>query len=207
MSARITTAAVMITLTALAAACDQPLPTAAVDQDLASMDLVAAGHAQAGDEVPLRMTADGTFIGQDLAPGFGPPTLGRSTFDGRCTVPSDFVVRFSLSGRATHHGRFTASVEHCTQLDFQTGLSTITDGSITYRAANGDVLRSRHQGASENPAVGTGSVSHHEYVGGTGRFAGASGEATSHTACNRSTGTCVFSLQGTLRYDASDRSR
>jgi hypothetical protein len=205
MSFRTPTAASLATLAILAMACDEPLPTTALDEGPASWDLVAAGHRQPGDEVPLRLKADGTFVGQDLAPGFGPPMFGKSTFDGRCSVPSDVVNRFSLEGQATHLGRLTALVEHCVQLDFQTGLGTITDGRITYLAANGDELRSHHEGASEE--TGTGSVSHHQYVGGTGRFAGASGEATSHTVCDRSAGTCVFSLEGVLRYEASARSR
>lgn len=200
MSTRITTGALM-TLAILAGGCDRPLPTEGIHEEPAALGLVAASHTQAADDVPLRIKGSATLKGQEFAPGFGPPTFGRSTFDGRCSAPADFLIRFTVQGQATHLGRFTASAEHCSRIDFQAGrTAAITDGVLTYTAANGDELRSVYE---RGPDPGE----DHEFVGGTGRFASASGGGTAHVACNRATGTCVFDLEGILHYDASDRSR
>lgn len=200
MSARVITPAALITISLLAGGCERPLPTEPIRDVSAAKALVAAGRAQGGEDVPLRIHAGATLRGQDLAPGFGPPTFGRSTFDGRCSAPADIVIRFTVEGRATHLGHFTASAEHCSQIDFQTGRTTaITDGVLTYTAADGDELWSRYE-------RGQVPDEHHEFVGGTGRFASSTGGGTARVACDRATGTCVFDLEGALRYSASDRS-
>jgi hypothetical protein len=190
---------VVVVLACLALGCDQALSTAA-PQELLADGSVAAGRVPSMDGAPLRIQAGATFAGRELAPGFGPPSFGRSTFDGRCSAPADFVIRFSLDGRATHLGHFEASAEHCSQIDFATGrTSAITDGVLNYRSADGDELWSTyHRGAEP--------VEHHEFGGGTGRFSGATGEGSARVSCDPSTGTCAFRLRGALVYDASDRS-
>lgn len=191
----------LIVLTFMAGGCTEPSPTGVIPEEPAAFDIIAAHHVQPPGGVPLRVRAGATLVGQDFAPGFGPPTFGRSTFDGRCSAPADFVIRFAVEGEATHLGRFTASAEHCSQIDFAAGrTSAITDGVLTYTAANGDELWSRYQ-------RGLDPAEHHEFVGGTGRFTGASGDGTAHVACNQATGTCVFELDGLLHFDASDRRR
>jgi hypothetical protein len=154
----------------------------------------------------MELTGVGVFQGQTLAPDFGPPAFGRSLFDGRCTVPSDVVISFTLSGQASHLGTYTAALEHCLQVDFATGLSAISDGVATFTAANGDELWDRYQRVV--PGSGSrGDPESHVFVGGTGRFEAASGEAWLIARCDRSSGLCDVELQGELTYDASDRRR
>ena len=84
--------------------------------------------------------------------------------------------------------------------------------TATYTAANGDVLRTTNVGigtpASDFPGVvlaGTETA-----VGGTGRFAEATGTATivgSAILAGPAANTGEFTVSGTLRYAASDRSR
>lgn len=203
MTTRITAfaSAPLVTLVLLGTACDEPLPTEALHEEPAVVGPVAASHARAPEALPLHIMAGATLEAQELAPGFGPPTFGRSTFDGRCSSPADFVISFAVAGQATHLGRFTASAEHCSQLDFQTGAtSAITDGVMTFTAANGDQLWDHYQ-------RGAAPAEDHEFVGGTGRFAGATGQGTAFVSCNRQAGTCTFELTGALQYDASDRSK
>jgi hypothetical protein len=115
-------------------------------------------------------------------------------------VPSDFVIRFSIAGQATHMGNVTASEEHCSLVDFETGLTlSDSDGEMIITAANGDELWVRHH---RSP----GEQDHAQFAGGTGRFTDASGQAVLRVECDRSTGTCVLEMEGVLAYDASDRS-
>lgn len=84
--------------------------------------------------------------------------------------------------------------------------------TATYTAANGDLLRTVNVGlgtpASDFPGVvltGTETA-----VGGTGRFANATGSATivgSAVLAGPAANTGEFSVSGTLSYAASDRSR
>jgi hypothetical protein len=151
------------------------------------------------ESLPFQMSANAQLLGQDFAPGFGPPSFGRSTFEGRCSLPSDFVIGFSFRGRALHLGRVEGAVEHCTQVDFQTGSAEVTDGVLTLTAANGDVLLATYVGSPGPDGL-------EEYVtfdGGSGRFEEATGTATAHPRCNRVTGVCDFPMSGVLAYDAS----
>lgn len=160
------------------------------------------GAAEAGH--PFMLEGDGTLAGQDFAPDFGPPTFGRSLFGGRCSVPSDFVIRFRLSGDASHLGRYTADLEHCTQVDFSTGRTTLSDGEATFLSADGSELWDRYERTT--PGSGNaGDPEDHVFVGGTGRFESASGWAALTARCDRATGTCEVEAEGTLSYDASDR--
>lgn len=159
----------------------------------------SATRGQPDAELPFRLSGSAVLVSQDLAPGFGPPTFGRSDFDGRCSVPSDFVLTFHMEGRATHLGRYTADVQHCTQIDFASGADTQTDGVMTLTAADGDELWDRYE--QTTPVDGIPEV--HEFVGGTGRFSGAGGGGLGHPECDRAAGTCVFELVGTISFDPS----
>lgn len=184
----------------LALACGGSAPT-----DPTGEPAAAANRGQPGQELPFRMSGGAVLLGQEFAPGFGPPTFQRSDFDGRCSVPSDFVIRFSLEGRATHLGNVTATAEHCTRIDFQTGLSSWRDGVLIFTAADGDQLWDSYESAGSFPPPDPDVPSRelHEFTGGTGRFVGASGEGMSHVACDTSAGTCVFEMEGVIVYDAS----
>jgi hypothetical protein len=159
--------------------------------------LMASHEHRALAEVPFHLRGDAVLEAQIFAPGF---PADASDFGGRCSVPSHFVISFSLTGQATHLGDVSALLEHCTQLDLQTGLFSISDGEMVVTAANGDELWTRSQQA-------LGGEEHHEFVGGTGRFVEASGGAVAHAECDRAAGTCVVAMDGVIVYAASDRSR
>lgn len=164
--------------------------------------LIPATRGQPQKELPFRLDGDAVLLGINFAPGFGPPLFGKDDFGGRCSTPSDFVIQFALEGEATRLGRFTAVAEHCSLVDFQAGGSMIMDGVLVMTAANGDELWSHY----ERLALGEGVPEQHEFVGGTGRFVGASGHALAHPMCNQAAGTCTFDMEGVIVYDASDRS-
>ncbi len=179
-------------LALLAGGCTDSMTTAPIDRAAASYDRTERA-------LSFRLSGDAVLLGRDLAPGFGPPEFGKSEFGGRCSVPSDYVIRFSIAGQATHMGQVTAFDEHCGRLDFQTGLGVSdSDGEMTITAANGDELWVRHD---RRP----GELDQGQFTGGTGRFTGASGEVVSRVQCDQAAGTCVLEMEGALAYDASDR--
>lgn len=193
-----------IAMALFAGGCDQPPPTDAVDEASAAMGPVTASPVRAGQKAPFRVSGIATLVRQELAPQFGPPRFGKSTFGDRCSIPSDYIIRFSLEGQATHLGRFASTAEHCSLIDFPTGATSIHDGILTLTAADGDELWDRYEG---QVAPTDAAAEIHTFVGGTGRFAGASGRGMSHVDCDRAAGTCVFELEGVLRFDASRRRR
>lgn len=180
----------------LATGCTERAPTATIDGSSSAIE----AHRLAKNSTPFRMTGEGAFLGQDFAPGFGPPLFGKSTFDGRCSQPSDFVIRFGVWGEATHLGRADAHLEHCSIVDFQTGRSAIIDGEMVIIASNGDELHVQYSRAADQV------VEPVEFVGGTGRFSNASGEGHQTATVDRATGTVTsFNLEGLISYQASDR--
>lgn len=175
----------------LAGGCDRPVPVAPIDAHVATLDASRA-PIEPGEELPFVWSGSGVFVGQDLAPDFGPLTFGKSDFDGRCSGPADYVARFAVTGEATHLGKVDATLEHCGYIDWQAGVATDRDGLMVITAANGDELHGNYE---------TGSI---EFDGGTGRFAAATGHGTIHVEADRSTGTIpVFEMEGTLTYAAS----
>jgi len=122
-------------------------------------------------------------------PPFPPPPVFQSTDTGLC--------RFSQLGETAFYG--------VQQINFVAGTQS---GERTFTAANGDILRAVHVGTST--PVGPGLISFRAtvtFVGGTGRFAHATGQATGWGTANLATRTSVASFEGSVTYDASDRSR
>lgn len=205
-SSRLTAIACGLSLLAVSCGHDAATGPDAPSSDTAERDVAVAASPvdlrSTEGQLPMHVTASAVVLQQDFAPGFGPPTFGRSTFGGRCSTPSDFLIRFRLDGTATPLGQFTAIAEHCSVIDFLAGTGTETDGVAVFTAANGDELIDNYEGTN---APGQGFEEQHTFVGGTGRFANAAGGGVGRGICDRQAGTCVFSLDGTIDYDASDR--
>ena len=80
-------------------------------------------------------------------------------------------------------------------------------GERTFTAANGDLLRAVHAGRSAPSGPGLVSfVTTLTFVGGTGRFANATGQMTGEGTANLITRTTSVTNEGWIAYDASDRS-
>lgn len=193
-----TVTTVLLAASLLAGCSESPAgPEVPLRPELAHVPALAAGR---DGLVPFRLDASAVLLAQDFAPDFGPPLFGKSDFDGRCSTPSDFLIRFGLVGEATHLGALTGTAEHCSQVDFQTGASSVTDGVMTLTAANGDELHATYMG-QPGPR---GLEEHLTFVGGSGRFESATGNAISRPTCDRSAGTCVLVSSGGIAYDAAD---
>lgn len=155
-------------------------------------------RAAADAERPFRLSGRATLIAQEFAPGFPGEA---SDFEGRCSVPSHFIISFSMVAEATHLGRLAGHFEHCSRIDFETGGATLSDGVATLTAADGDELQARYRTADDPVGDFDEMV---VFDGGTGRFQDATGQALGNAVCDRAAGTCMYEARGKLGYDASD---
>lgn len=155
----------------------------------------AAGDQAAEHARPFKISME--FAGSIIGP---PGTHGCDS----TSVPA----RLAGGGHATHLGRIAEGVDGFVCQDLDTGV--ITNGSATYLAANGDSVNASFEGrAYVNPDgtfTGEGNAT---IVGGSGRFASASGAWTwTMSGMFLPDGTTLTALEGTgwIAYDASDRS-
>jgi hypothetical protein len=153
--------------------------------------------------LPYRATYVISASGMEMAPGYPDE---KSHFDGRCSVPSDWVIAFVGSGNATHLGTLAFSSSHCTQMG---EVITISDGQAELVAASGDVLLYEYGNARFSfPDEATAcALIDATFVGGTGRFAGATGDAEESSCFELTGGPMVVDMRidavGAVAYDAS----
>lgn len=141
---------------------------------------------------------------------FAPPgTL--STFDGRCSVPSAFVVFATIAGQATHLGRFEGTASHCNQPGAAPGvIATYRDGLVSLVGANGEALSATYGLGTIRPDPDVpGRLLFEDsftLTGGTGRFEGASGGGTDRGALDGDVSAVLagapvrFEQAGTITY-------
>jgi hypothetical protein len=144
--------------------------------------------SSAAHPVPLKGTLDGTHV-------------SRTPFD----PPRVFDV-FEISGTATHLGQFELTLEAI--VDFGT-LPPTAEGTMTFTAANGDVLVAEFTGSSALVVPGTVLITEHAIVdpeNSTGRFAGATGTFTVARLADAATGVTgvtIGSFDGTITFAAT----
>jgi hypothetical protein len=91
--------------------------------------------------------------------------------------PNALTLGFAFSGTSTHLGRFTGAGTNCTEFSLATQGVAIWDGRLIITAADGSTLSTVGAGFQDAPVDGVAVASQiHTVVGGTGRFAGATGE-------------------------------
>jgi hypothetical protein len=114
---------------------------------------------------------------------------------GDCPTGYEVAEDSTYTGRGTHLGRFTMDETLCLDLDT---FEFFVDGTIF--AANGDELNFSVGGIFPQSSGWV-------FEGGTGRFASAEGVA--HETLIRDNGGPIIGIEaeGTIRFDASDRSR
>ncbi len=174
----------------------------------------AATRGAPTQQLPFHLRMSGVDRPLEMAPGVI-PFLDRSTFGGRCSVPSDWITTVDSVGVAQHLGRVSVVSWHCTRFDFFSpppGLSVFNGGHMTLTAANGDELWVTYSGTflfypGDTPDVGLSKATFETMtiVGGTGRFSDASGSLTGTAVDNFPAGPNVTTISGTITYDASMR--
>lgn len=144
----------------------------------------------------------------------GQPGVDKSTFDGRCSLPSDYVITATFEGHATHAGRIAGEASHCSQIEWTPqgpGGATYSDGRGVMTTANGStiVLRYGNGTTGVNPATGEMWFKDNwTFIGGTGHFVGASGAGTEGGRFKDFnavlSGTPIpMTMEGTITYDPS----
>jgi opacity protein-like surface antigen len=108
-------------------------------------------------------------------------------------VPPMLFVNSNAVGHASQLGRYTATFE------FQVDLRTSTaSGSFTMTAANGDTLFGTLSGHSTPAGSFAAIVETDTILGGTGRFAGATGSFTVERLLDQATGISSGSFNGAI---------
>jgi len=98
----------------------------------------AAVPAIATSQRPVSEAMSGYMLGMRMADDL----LNGSTFDGRCSAPSQWVSSSAGTGTMSHLGRVTWTTEHC----FQLFAGTFGDAVLVITAANGDRLYGTYDG-------------------------------------------------------------
>ena len=134
------------------------------------------GPVPAGEQVPFK----GRFEGDVTVTPLAPPFLS---------------VLVDATGNATQLGRFTLDIPHVVN---RADLSAI--GTYEFTAANGDTVIAEFTGIA-TPTDVPGVLYIEEtatIIGGTGRFAGATGSFVSERLYDRVAGTTIGSFEGTI---------
>ena len=132
----------------------------------------AATRGQPGKQLSFRGYVQG-FVTVEFAPGF---PFVRSTFGGRCSTPSDWVAHWSGTGTSSHTGKISAFGSDCDRVDLATGNVVYDEGVITEWGANGDYIFATY--TNGRGTLGGTFTDDWTITGGTGRFAGATGQGT-----------------------------
>jgi hypothetical protein len=119
------------------------------------------------------------------------------SLEGSGTVNNDGSL--SASGRATHLGLWTEIGELSLAPDPNNPNLLIATGNATFTAANGDQLEGVIEDGSLDVTTGIATGTFH-FVGGTGRFEGASGTVSFVVEQNLATGAFAITGVGTLSY-------
>jgi hypothetical protein len=134
------------------------------------------------------------------------PIQGRceASYAAPPVVAPPFIRHVSVGTcQLSHLGRVSLRTE--AEINLATGVQV---AAVTFTAANGDRLRVSSVGTGTPTGtttvhfIGTATI-----VGGTGRFASATGEMAVEGDVDSATGDARFSYNGWITYDASDRSR
>jgi hypothetical protein len=141
------------------------------------------------------------LVSFETAAAQSPPVPFNGVIEGTYTVtpippfPPQFVeVLVTATGLATHIGAMTAVSPHIVEVSTMTAV-----GTWTFTAANGDTLLADLIGEAEMVAPGfllvveTGTI-----TGGTGRFAGASGEFIMERLLDQVNLTTIGHFEGTI---------
>jgi hypothetical protein len=139
--------------------------------------LALAGPAAAGDQIPFKGTLEGSFTVIPVPP----PSINR---------------QLDATGHATHLGDFTYDFPH--SVDRSVMPSTAV-GFATFTAANGDQVFAFVSGQATLVSPGVLLAEENGTIlGGTGRFAGASGSFVGERLIDIVNLTTIGSFEGTI---------
>lgn len=169
--------------------------------------LLTLAVASCAREAPTTVRADVPALTRVAAEPASRPLTGRceTSFDPP-PFPLPPVLRQVDTGicQLSHLGR--ATIYSVQDIQFATGTQVSVE--LTFTAENGDVLRATNAGTSAPGGPGVTFQGTTTFVGGTGRFASATGEARIAGTANFATNTAEFTVvDGWIAYGAAARSQ
>jgi hypothetical protein len=121
------------------------------------------------------------------------------TLEQRCG--DDLSLALTLTGTATHVGRFSAMGTHCTEWGLLESAVPFYSGIATFTAADGSTLEVHYEGWQDAPEGFRATLAVTvDVVGGTGRFADAAGSWTGAGSIDFTTFTVETTLSGWVSY-------
>ena len=127
-------------------------------------------------------------------------TVAVVPVDQRCG-PNAITIGFEGAGVASHLGRMTGNGSNCTEPTLGAESVEIWDGTATFVAADGSTLTAAYSGVQAAPVGGAAeTIVTNTVVGGTGRFAGASGSWTQTGTIDFVTGSFTGTFSGWIAY-------
>lgn len=139
----------------------------------------------ANESLPITGVCETAFV----PPTFPPPPVIRQVDQGICQL--------------SHLGR--TALYSLQEIDLVAGTQTSIE--LTYTAANGDILRAVNTGTNVPNGPGVRFSATTTFVGGTGRFANATGQARIEGTASFVTNTASYTVDGWIAYDAAANSR
>jgi predicted small lipoprotein YifL len=169
--------------------------------------LAACGDAGPLPLAPEALTPKDASLARAADGHVATPWRGECATSFVPTGPTSLLITGTC--QLAHLGRATLIAEQ-TLVPGPNGLQYTN--TVTYTAANGDLLRTTNTGSALPTADGTGFVltGVETAIGGTGRFSRAEGSATvmgTAYLAGPAAGTGTLAVEGTLRYAASDAAR
>ena len=155
-----------------------PSPTTLMSASAASLAASAPAPSSMSGERPWKAKLVWTVTGIEWA---GEPGRATSTFGGRCSVASDYVISAGFRGEATHAGKVTGTTGHCSQISWSNGApagATYSDGRGTCVSANGSTIILRYGNGTTGFDPAANELWFRDdwtFIGGTGLFEGATG--------------------------------
>ena len=147
---------------------------------VAAPDGVALART-ANESIPISGACETAFV----PPTFPPPPVIRQVDQGICHL--------------SHLGR--TALYSVQDIDLATGTQTSIE--LTYTAANGDILRAVNTGTNVPNGPGVRFSATTTFVGGTGRFANATGQARIEGTASFLTNTASYTVDGWIVYEAA----
>jgi hypothetical protein len=148
----------------------------------------------------LAATLAAPVAAAEVRPMSGQFTAVGVAVDPRCG-PNALTLGFEIQGTATHLGSLTGSGSNCTEFTLATSAVEIWDGVATFTAADGSTITTVSEGEQAAPVAGrAGFLIDHTVIGGTGRFASASGLWIVSGVIDFTNGTLAGQVTGWLYY-------
>ena len=136
----------------------------------------------------------------DARPMSGKFTAAVASVPQRCGADA-LTIGFDISGTATHLGRLTGSGSNCTEPTLAIEAVAVWDGEATLTASDGSTITTISAGNQGAPVEGIAPFAiTHTVIGGTGRFADASGVWSLTGTINFLTGQVEGTVVGWLSY-------